>query len=154
MSRPSESVPSQCWGDGGCKREPSSCRSGSYGASTGARSAHAANTAMSANARTLRGLARIGARATSLKPRAETAAALTTLRPWIEPEIRDVDDEVRDRVHDRSEKGDAKHSGEVERDGGCGRVTSQAGPAEDGFGQHGPGEKASESETEDRDGRD
>src|SRR5438067_12536617 len=154
MSRPSESVPSQCSGEGGRRRWARSWTSGSYGAITGAKSAQSANTAMSASARRLRGFARIGARAASLKPRAETATALTTRRPGIEPEVRDVDHEVRERIHDRRQQGDAEHRREVERDGGRGRITPEPGPAEDRLGQHRPREKASEGETEDRDGRD
>src|SRR5438045_7097826 len=109
---------------------------------------------MSASARRLRGLARIGARAASLKPRADTAAALTTLRPGIEPEVRDVDHEVRERIHDRRQQGDAEHRREVECDGGRGRITAQPGPAEDRLCQHRTREKTSECQTEDGDGRD
>src|SRR4029077_14771051 len=109
---------------------------------------------MSTSARTFSGFARIGARAARLRPRAETAAALTTLRPWIEPEVRDVDHEVRERIHDRRQKGDAEHGGKIEGDSSSGRIAAQAGPAEDRLGQHGPGEKTPESETEDRDRRD
>src|SRR2546430_931040 len=90
----------------------------------------------------------------SRKPRVETAAALPTLRPWIEPEVRDVDREVREWIHDRGQQGDAEHGREIECDGGRGRITAEPGPAEDRLGQHRPGEEASESETEDRDGPD
>src|SRR5256885_4483723 len=105
---------------------------------TGAKSAQSAKTAMSASATRLRGFARMGARAASLKPRAETAAALTTLRPGIEPEVRDVDHEVRERIHDRRQQGDAEHGGEIECDGGRCRITAEPGPAEDRLGQHCP----------------
>src|SRR4029079_18503631 len=124
ISRPSESVPSQCSGEGGRSREPRSCKSGSYGARIGARIAHAANTAISANATTFSGLARIGARATSLRPRSEGATALAMLRPRIEPEIRDVDDEICEWIHDRREQRHAEHRGKVEGDRGGGRVSS------------------------------
>src|SRR5438132_11057285 len=109
---------------------------------------------MSVSARRLRGLARIGARAASLKPRADTAAALTTLRPGIEPEVRDVDHEVRERIHDRRQKGDAEHGREVKWDGGRGRITAQPGPAEDSLCQHRTRQKTSECQTEDGNVRD
>src|SRR6266851_1577899 len=154
MSRPSESVPSQCSGEGGFRRTARSSASGSYGASTGAKSAHAASIAMSASATTFKGLERMGARATSRIPRVESAAVLATLRPGVQPEIRDVDHEVRQRVDDRRQQGDAEHRGEIERDGGRGRVASKTWPAEDRLGQDRPREKASERQAEDRDGRD
>src|SRR5256885_15632762 len=97
---------------------------------TGAKSAQSAKTAMSASARRLRGFASMGARAASLKPRAETAAALTTLRPGIEPEVRDVDHEIRERIHDRRQQGDTEHGREIERDSGGGRITARAGAGE------------------------
>src|SRR5712692_7243347 len=122
MSRPSESVPSQWSGDGGIKREPSAWRSGSYGAITGAKSAHNANTPMSANATMFSGLERIGARATSLRPRTPIAAVLTMLRPGVEPEVRDVDHEVGDRIHDGGEQRHPQHGGKIQGDRGRGGV--------------------------------
>src|SRR5438094_8746392 len=155
MSRPSESVPSQCSDEGGCRRAPRSWTSGSYGASSGARRAHAAKRAMSAMATTFSGLPRMGAaRAARRRPRTETDAALTTLRPRVEPEIRDVDEQVRDRVDDRSEQRDAEHRRKIERDRSRGRVAPETGPAEDCLGQHRAREKAAKGETEDRDRRD
>src|SRR5437016_160907 len=123
MSRPSESVPSQCAADGGSRRELSVCASGSYGARSGASTAHTANAVISASARTLSGSRRIGAR-------------LATLDPRIEPVVRDVDDQVRDRIDDGREQGHAEYSREVEAHRRCGRVAAKPGPAEDRFGQH------------------
>src|SRR5438309_7255816 len=153
MSRPSESVPSQCSGDGGRSREPSSCASGSYGAMSGAKAANSANVAISAIAATLSGFARIGARATRRRPRTGSATALATLRPRVEPEIRDVDHQIRERVDDRREQGDAEHRREVQRHRRCRRITAQTRPAEDRLGEHGAREKAPESQPDDRDGR-
>src|SRR5207249_4049745 len=116
MSRPSESVPSQCAAEGGIKREPRSCRSGSYGASTGAKSAQNANTAISASATTFSGLARMGARAASLRPRTGSAIVLAMLRPRVEPEVGDVHNEVGDRVHDRGQQSDTKDRRKIQRD--------------------------------------
>src|SRR5438034_1876010 len=149
MSRPSESVPSQCAGDGGIKREPRSWRSGSYGAINGAKSAQNANTAISANATTFRGLARIGARATSLRPPRVSAAVLAMLRPRVKPEIRDVHNEVGERVHDRSQQRHTEDRREIQRDGRRGRITPEPRPAEDGLGQHRAREKTAEGQTED-----
>src|SRR5207247_7894931 len=101
MSRPSESVPSQCAADGGSRRELSVCASGSYGARSGASTAQTANAPIRASATTLRGSRRIGVR-------------LPMLDPWIEPVIRDVDDEVRDRIDDGCEQGHAEHRREIE----------------------------------------
>src|SRR3989442_6248126 len=120
---------------------------------TGANAAHAANVAMSAIAATLSGFARIGARATSRRPRTGSATVLATLRPRVEPEIGDVDREVRERVDDRREQRDAEHRREIEGDGRRGRVTAKTRPAEDGLGQHGAREKAPEGEPDDRDRR-
>src|SRR5438046_3079119 len=136
MWRPSESVPSQCAGDGGIKREPRSWRSGSYGAINGAKSAQNANTAISANATTFRGLARIGARATSLRPPRVSAAVLAMLRPRVKPEIRDVHNEVGDRVHDRGQQGHNDGRGKIQERAGRGRVRAKGRPAGAGHGKN------------------
>src|SRR5881396_3465014 len=120
MSRPSESVPSQCVADGGSRRELSACASGSYGARSGASTAQTAKVVISASARTLSGSRRIGAR-------------LATLDPWIEPVVRHVDDEVRERIDHGREQRDAEHRWEIEAHRRRGRVTAKPGPAEDRF---------------------
>src|SRR5438552_7211437 len=154
MSRPSESVPSQCAAEGGIRREPRSCRSGSYGAITGAKSAQNANTAISASATTFSGLARMGARAASLRPRTGSAIVLAMLRPRVEPEVGDVHNEVGERVHDRSQQRHTKDRRKIQRDGRRGRITPKARPAEDGLSQHRARKKAAEGQTEDGHSRD
>src|SRR5438477_441213 len=94
-------------------------------------------------------IARMGARAASRRPPRASAAVLAMLRPRVEPEIRDVHHEVGERVHDRSQEGHAQDRREIQGDGGSGRITPEARPAEDGLGQHRAREKTAEGQTED-----
>src|SRR5438105_5203335 len=132
MSRPSWAVPSQWAADGGSSRDARSCASGSYGASSGAKSAPIAKRAMSASARTLSGSRRIGdPAATNARPPVAERERSATLDPRIEPVVGDVDDEVRERIDERREQGHTEDRGEVEAHGGSGRVATETRPAED-----------------------
>src|ERR671931_50753 len=152
MSRPSWSVPSQCAAEGGSRRCPTDCVSGSYGARRGASSAHSANTAISAIATTLSGDARIGTRLApgARRPAADATATSATLQPRVEPVVGDVDDEVRQRIDDRSEQRYAEHRREVEAHGGCGGVTAEYRPAEDRLREDRAGEETPEREPQGR----
>src|SRR5438477_582477 len=125
-------------GDGGSSRDASACVRGSYGARSGAKTAQKANPAMSPIARTLSGLRRIDDRAAMREPRSrvDATSASAMLDPRVEPVIGDVNREVRDGIDDRREQGHPEHCGEVEAHRGGGRVTPEARPAEDRFGEH------------------
>src|SRR5256885_8079421 len=122
----------------------------------GAKIAHGAKKPMRGIAATLRGLGRIGARATSRAAPSRPVAvkASVTLDPRVEPVVRDVDGEVRDWVDDRREKRDAEDGREIEADGRRRRIAAQSRPAEDRLRQYGAGQQAAEREPDDRDGRD
>src|SRR6185503_2358072 len=154
-SRPSWSVPSQCSPDGGWRRDARSCESGSYGASSGAKTAPTTKRPMSASARTFSGSRRIGARvAMKERRRGRATARSATLDPRIEPVVGDVDGQIRERIDDRREEGHAQHRREVEAHCRGGRVAAEAGPAEDRLGEDGAREEAAERESDDRDRRD